>query len=419
MLAFLIATEGIFTGIKISILDVHRLIEIVIFLYFSKTIFHEINNNRFLYISTMFALSLFFLLSVKLFVVTFIYNESETYILSDMVRLFLMFMFFYLIYILLKNRKNSLNLILLFNLPIMLIAFMQFNLFPFSDMVWDFKNTYFQHNTLDVKFDDDAAFRTRVIGLYSYSIPLAYILSVNMIIGLYLFIKTEKPIYVLYLLFLGLITTFTLTRSILLSWIIVMSYIIIRIIKAKKIFLKLILISTLLISTFYLFNLYATYGSSFDRFTGVKDKSATGRIPLALTGAYASITHPFGLSKASYNEIKQEMYIIFHQENVLNFTSHNGIIQLTITYTLFVLFVLFIYMAQLSRILKKSLDKKMYIFSIISLLAYTVNALFHNNFIFIEDYYVMIFLAILAYEYDIQTKKEVLSQNNTDINKGI
>jgi len=412
MLSFLIATEGIFVGIKMSIIDIHRFIEIIIFLYFINTIIYEINHSKLLRIIFRFQLFLFLLLSLKLFTVTFIYEEISTSIFWDMARLFLMFMLFYLIFIYLKYMKNGLRIILLFNFPIMLIAFMQFNLFPFSDFAWDFKNTYFANNSVDLAMSNDAdtqtAFRTRVIGLYGFSIPLAYILSVNMIMTAYLYLKSNNFIYILYLVFLGVISIFTLTRSILLSWFVIMSYILFKFFKNTKFSTKVVSFIILLIFSIFAVNQFTSNSSSFNRLSGVEDASAAGRIPLALTGTYAMVSYPFGVSKNAYDDIKKEMFQIYHQTNILNFTSHNGIIQFGLTYTLIGFFVLAYFLMNIFRILRDTLDKEMYIFMLVAFFTYLVNALFHNNFIFVEDYYSMIILALLVYEYDLNTKNRGL-----------
>ncbi len=408
-IALILATEGILQGLKISGIDISRVLQVAVFIFLIKSFYFDINNNKALRTIFYFFIVMLLFLSLKMFVTTFYFNDLDMDIFFDAIRLILMMVSLYLTYYIIKKDMKYLNLILIFNLPIMLVAFFQFQMFPFSDIAWDIKFDYFNYQRVtfhgEGTLETNNSFRQRVIGLYATSIPLSYILVTNMIIGLYLYLKTNSKIYLLYFLFLGITSFFTLTRSVVLAFFILLIYVgYIGLVKSslKKKIYTIIIITVLSFASLFLLG---ESEGKLDRLSSSEGKSATGRLPLAITGAVALIKYPFGITDAKYDEVKKEMYQVLRHPNVLKFTSHNGLLNVGFTYTVFGLLYFIYFIFKMKKVLKQYLSPKMMQFFIVGTFAYFAHGLFHNNFIFVVEFYILIVLAIIANEYRIEREK--------------
>lgn len=404
LLLFLIAFEGAFGLIQIAGSSFPRLIQGIFFIFLFKEFIKDNNQNEVLfYINKLFFIFAI-LLALRLFTVTFIQGQYEFNIIIDFVRIFSIVIYTYLTYYLLKQDLNNLNIILLLNSFIMLVAFFQSNVTPLTDFAWDVRNNYFPMNTIG--YEDNITFRKRVTGVYTTSIPLAYVLTTNMILSMYMFIKTKFNLYVIYFIFLGAIAVFSQTRSVFLSWIVLSIYLIYLTFFKLTIFKKILLVIFMIFTTFYAMNTYIKNQDKLDRITSIHGASAEGRLPLAVTGLYTIIKHPFGVSKVDYNEAKKEMYAIYHMPNILQFSSHNGLINVGFKYTLLGIFVFIYFVFYIRSILRESsISKEMRLFFLVGVIAYFANSLFHNAFIVIDDFYGLILLAIIAYEYSLGKEK--------------
>lgn len=386
---FLIATEGLFAEYKIV-----RLIELTFFIYILRYFHEDLNRNKVILTTFNFTILLLLMLCLKLFTITFIYYQVDFDIFISAIRLILMFMVFYTIYFIISKDIKYLNLLLVLNFPILLVAFFQSDLTPLTDFAWDLKFNYFRGPPEDTPW-----YRTRVNGLYEYAIPLGYVLVTNMIISSYLYKKFGTNIYFYYFIFLGIISAFTLTRSVMLSWGIVFIYMIYLSMKKTNIVKKSMFILTLFAIISYGANVYIENTDSFDRLSSTSDQSAQGRLPLAITGMYTLIMHPFGLTDKEYKIAKEEMYAIYQNKNILDFASHNGLLNLGFVYTFIGLLSFFLYILYVMILTRDRFDKDNKIFFTVAVFAYLGNAMFHNNFIFYMDFYGFILLAILAFEY--------------------
>lgn len=403
LIAFLIATEGIFVGHKIVGIDIFRILEVFLFLFLLKKIYFDLQDKQqIIGLYTKFFLGFILLLFLKLGVLLFFKDELNTDIFRAIFRLLVMYIYLYLTYYLITKRFNFVKVILWINFPILLIAFLQFHFFSTSDFFWAIKDNFFSANTVSVMIDDVGTSwqRSRVVGLYSYAITLAYIIVTNLLLVVYLYVKERNIIYFLYFLFLFILSILTMTRSLVISASILLIYMIIISMKTRtnsfhKLLIGLILGITLVYSSTFI----VSNSNLFSRIESVQDGSASGRLPLAVTGVYTILHNPLAVSKKDDQEAKEEMYRVFHHPNILIYTSHNGLIQLGFEYTLFgiLLFVYFIYI--LNKRVLSILSRELRLYFIIAIIAYLGNSLFHNAFIFYSDFPIMIIFAILAYEY--------------------
>jgi len=405
ILIFFLAFEGVFSTVSVAGIGISRFIEFIFFLSFSKYFIRDMYKNKVILITVKLMILFGIFLCLKIFVVFILQTEVETKILTTFVRLFFIIFPFYSVYFLM-NRYGIIiiKMILLLNFPIMLIGWFQSDITPFTEFGWYIKETFFPWSQV---FLENESFRKRVTSVYTFSIPLAYTITVNILLTTYLFVKTKSNIYFIYFLFLGSVAVFTLTRSVVLSWIAMFLYYLFIFLMNKRVNVIKRVLTIILITIFsiYAINIYNDNAKRFSRITTTKGTSAQGRVPLLLTGAYTLIVHPFGVSTNDYDFEKKEMYQIFHVEDILNFPAHNGLINIGFEYTTFGLIVFLLYILIIYRILKNYFSKEMYIYFTYAFFVYMANSFFHNNFIFIQDFYVLIFLGILAYEYDVQKQK--------------
>lgn len=404
LLLFLIAFEGVFGEYKVGGIGVVRMIEICFFLMVFNQFLND-SRNKILSSTNWIFLIFIILLILKFFTITFIFRSIELDIVLDIIRIITLVIHLYLMFYLIRRNYKNINIIIGFNLLIMFIAFFQSGLTPLTDWAWAIKYDYFDSGWEG--FEDSIFFRKRVIGLYLSSIPLAYVLVGNMILGLYMNIKTNKNVYIIYFVFLGLISIFSLTRSVVLSWIVLFLFIIIRYLATSKISIfkkglfALVVFGILIYSTaFYLDNM-----SKLERISSVSGDSATGRIPLAITGLYATFRYPMGPSEAQYQNAKLEMFKVFHHHHILDYGSHNGIVNIGLKYSLIGLIAFFIYMAKIrNRIEHSAISTEMRFFFLFAAIAYLVNSIVHNKFFVIDDFYGLVLIALIAYEYDLSLK---------------
>jgi hypothetical protein len=403
LLLFLFAFEGTMGSMKIAGISYPRIVESIIFIFLFKNYLDDISTNKVLNLINKVFGVLILLLALKLFTVTFLQDSLDMSIFIEAIRVVFLDIIIYLIYYVLINYKNTLQIILIVNSIIMLVAFFQSSLTPFTDIAWDLKNNYFSLNT--VGYDDNITFRKRVTGFYSTSIPLAYVLTMNMIITVYLYLKNKSNIYIMYFVFLGVIAILSLTRSVVLSWVVLFLYISFIGLTKAKITNKILFIILLFFSFSYATNIYLNNMDSLDRVTNTNGASAQGRLPLAITGLYATVKYPFGISKENYKIVKEEMYEILHNKNILKYSSHNGVVNIGLKYTFFGLIIFILFLFYMIKLIKQNLPSEMKYFFIVAFFAYLANSLFHNTFIIIDDFYGIILFSIIAYEYKINYTK--------------
>lgn len=404
LISFLIATEGIFSGHKIGFIDIHRLIEVIIFVAIFKSFIYDFKTNKFLRTIIITTILFILLLFIKLSVLVFIKNTLEISVFIDIVRLLLMIIYIYLIFFLIQKNSIYLKLILAINSIIFLIALLQFSIFPFSDYFWSIKDIYFNQNTpLEKLMHED---RTRIVGLYGYAIPLIYSLISSILVTLYLYIKERKQLYLWYFSFLSLVGILSLTRSFLLTLFILIVYLSYILLLKSKILTRVISLIFIVLVSLYALNFYQKQAEVFDRISDTDNASYSSRWPLAMTGLNTLIKNPFGATKKDVMKSKIEMNQVYNNPMIFEFPSHVAILQLGLKYTVLGI-LLFFYMSYYiyTRFIQH-FESSLKIFFVIAFLAYNANSLFHNPFIFLGDYFIFIIFAIMAVEWDNLTKEK-------------
>jgi hypothetical protein len=309
----------------------------------------------------------------------------------------------YLIFYAIKQNLNNLKIILFILIIIYTVAFFEFPVTPFTDLAWHIRFDYFGYN-VDPSMEH-SMLKTRVSALYSYAIPFTYSLISAGILTTYLFIKTENMLYFIVLIFIGIVGAMSLTRSVMIGIVILLLFLIFLRNKKRNNSIKY-LVSIIII--FVIGMQYLNNIDSFSRLSTDNDKSAQGRLPLAITGIYAVTMNPLGISQKHYQDYKQEMYLIYKNDNILYNSSHNGLLNLAFEYSLLALIVFLLCLYYFHKYIYKYNDtiRK---FIIISIIAYLSHAMLHNNFIFIKDFSIFIFVGIIFYE-------DYLNSSNKQLN---
>jgi hypothetical protein len=410
VLIYFLAFQGVYSNTSFAGVGINRIVEFVFFAFVAKSFLVDMQHNKVITMTVRLLAIFGLLLCLKIFVIFVFEAEIDMSLFKDLIRLPFIIFPFYLVFYLMNRGVKIVQLLLLINFPIMLVAFFQAQITPFTDLAWDLKFNTFGANSVGI--DDTPWFRARVTGLYPTSITLAYALVSNIILSSYLYVKSRNSLYLLYFFFLGLICFLSLTRSAVLSWAIMLLYLGYKSLMVESLIQKVVAAGVLSALLLYGLNVYTENISTFSRVTSTEDKSAEGRIPLALTGIYTLAHYPLGISETSYSAAKKEMFDIFHVANILIYESHNGFINIGFEYTLFGLFFFALYLWLLHSMIKKHFSKELQGFFRVSFFAYAANAFFHNNIIFIQDFSALSVLALVAYEYTRHSDKEKLHVQN-------
>jgi hypothetical protein len=187
LLIYFLAFQGVYSHSSLAGIGINRLVEFVFFVFVAKSFVADLQHNKVITMTVRLLAIFGLLLSLKIFV-TFVFEaEIDMSLFKDLIRLPFILFPFYLVYYLMNRGVNIIQMLLLFNFPIMLIAFFQAEITPLTDLAWDLKFNAFGANSVGI--DDTPWFRARVTGLYATSIPLAYVLVTNIILCSYLYVK--------------------------------------------------------------------------------------------------------------------------------------------------------------------------------------------------------------------------------------
>ena len=404
-IAVTVGLNNIVIGYKVAGISIDRIMQIFIFIFIFKHFTKDLKdkNLKFVEIIILWFLILIIFNNFSLL----IQNEDKITLMTftrDTIRVFMYGIFTYLVYYLLKNDMKKLNIILLIQFSAVLLAFFQNPMTPLTDWSQQLKMNYFLVNMMQADqewynaFMDDTNYNfMRVSGPYGQVVTMSYTLVVSAILTTYMYLSTNKKIYIYFLLFLFLVSVMSLTRSAVGGIFIMLLFI-----AGKE---KVYFIGLLALGIIYMLFFGDFDYSNLDNYTRVistDDTSAQGKVPIWITGIATIIMYPFGITDMDYMSVKELMYSIYKNEDILRYPSHNGIINLGFQYTILgvFLFVYFIYrLCKMSNILTKK-ERKFWLFAFF---AYLFQQSFHNNGIFYVEFNVLIILAL--YLVEINSKK--------------
>ncbi|RRS30909.1 MAG: hypothetical protein P794_05240 [Epsilonproteobacteria bacterium (ex Lamellibrachia satsuma)] len=405
IIAITLAVNNIFIGYKIMGISFDRILLGVLFVISLKSFLYDIKTNKYLRLVVIFFIIFF---ALNLLKSSYLVLACDEYNISNMIRssfrILTMLIFFYLSFFLISRSSNyRLFKYMLFILFLaFLLAFFQSYLTPFTEIANKIINFFFSVNMdenmselIASNIEYGSTWELRTTGPYGSTITLSYALASAGLLSTYLYKKTEEKIYIYMLLFILVVAVLSMTRSVIITQIILVFY---SMFSVKNRLGKLVITLAILIMP-YLFYLYL---DSFERVLDLNETSASGKIPLIITAIYALLLSPLGVCSTIYEEARHFMYEIFHTEEILKYTAHNGIVNIGFEYTVigYLLFFYFFYLLfKASKKLRKS-DRKLWVALIV---AYFFQQSFHNMGLFVGDFPVLLILAL--YIFDISLSK--------------
>lgn len=412
-IALLLGLNNILIGYKIFGISVDRLLELFIFIYLIKFFIFNIKKNyhfnlvfRIILLLIIFKLFNFFSIILQNGDVTFLELTRE------ITRPIFMFIFFSLAYYLFQKDEKYIKYTFVVYMLAFTLAFFQNYLTPYTREALEIKLLFFANNMqgeFAEKFLSTANsssfnldnYLGRITGPYGQTITLTYSLITAALLLAYYYYKTKKIAYYFMYLFVMIIGILSLTKSVIIPTIllfILISFFNIKL--SKKIFTFLIL---LLISVFL--SVFTLNNNYFERIFDFSDQSSSGRFPLAITGLVALLKYPLGITDDNYYKVKEEMFLIFHHKNILYNDAHNGFINFGFNYTLLGYFILFYFIFKIAKSVNRHLTKKDKIFWFLLFLFYSIHQSFHNTAFLVDDFNIMILLALLVNKLDNSQKR--------------
>jgi len=409
--------ENIFAGYKIYGVPFYRGVQFIIFIYFLRGYVADllsVSHHRVLRLFTIVVMSFIVLFLFS----TFLKIPDSTYFIRHSFRLISMIMVFYITYRMISSNYKLLNIVLLIQGVSFVVAFFQFHGSPFVDEAWWLKMELFINNVdgNDLLVMNQLVNRERIAGIHSFAITLSYSLLSASFLSLYLYIKTNNKMYYMFFVFCGLVILMSLTRSAVAGYMVVFLWSIFYMYqnadkRNKSLFISFVFVILLVVLYFsygFLIQLNEAELLLVGRMIDFTEGSAGGRIPLLIAGVLTLLYDPLGFMPERYEEVKMLVYDMFGNRAVYEFSPHNGFITIGLRYTLLGLLVFVFFVVSIIKMIKLSvLNRYVKQFFIVSLFAYMVNVFFHNNIIFIQDFFIITFFSVIAYEVNLLYKTEL------------
>ena len=413
LIAILLGVDNVFISFRVGSISYDRLLEFVLFFLFFKSYLLEIKTNPFFKKYNTFLL-LFTVLQALIGLRLAIAGKIEfkdVYI--GLFKCFSFIVFSYLFLLIAKKDIKYINIILLLHFSICIFAFLQHPISPLAPQMLEIKKSLIA----SVQFDGQLANleregqyisgghgdRFRLAGPFLSTINFAYFAISSVIISFYMYLRYRKRFYLILLAVLFVASLLTQTRSLLLAEIcLVFGYFFFAPLKKHGLY-KLAMVTGALIAVLFVYtgkDLLTTGNSRIVKVEG------DNRPLLWVTGFYAVMNYPLGITKQDYFEIKKEMFRKYGNPAVLNLASHNGLVNIGIQYSIFGYLLFFFFVLFLLKHINL-LEPKYIVYFRLALFSYLINASFHNNFILIADYPSLMVLMLISVDYYQRTKLEV------------
>ncbi|MER3373033.1 MAG: hypothetical protein RIM83_00185 [Allomuricauda sp.] len=410
IIALLLAFDNVFIKFRLGdIISIDRALEFAFFFILFKPYVKALKTNSFFRGWNAFLVAfaiIQFLVNLRILVL----NEIETkYVFIDLFKGFSFIVFSALFFLMAQRNLKYVNIVLIGHFLICLFAILQHPISPFASEMLELKKFLFS-STLDSDRISGAierenayisggyADRFRLAGPFASTISFSYFAIASFCITFFMYVKTKKRIYMAFLGVLFICSILTQTRSLMLGELVIVGgYFFFVPHKKRPFYQSAMVVSGLVLS------LFIAIGQDYflpknSRLTKLSSEGQSDSRPLLwLTGVTAAMTYPLGVSKKEYKTVKQDMYHKFGQTSILHLTSHNGIINVGIYYSLLGYVLLFMLVKFLLEHNKKS-NSIMRVIFILFLLGYATHISFHNNIFLSADYPFFMVLMLLGLE---------------------
>ena len=426
LIAFVLGIDQIFINFKLVGMSYDRWLEFGLFFFFFKSYLLELKTSPFFKNWNTFII-LFALLQLLINLKLAIMGKKEfEFVYTEFIKCFSFLVFSFLFLLIAKKDVKYVNFLVFIYFAICIFGFLQHPLSPFASQMLEIKKSLFataeseriltKLNTEGVYIEGGYGDRFRLAGPFVTSINFAYFAISAVIINFYLYLRHKKRIYLFYIAILIIASFFTQTRSLLLAEIVlIFGFLFFGPFKRQGLY-KMVMVGGLMLALLFVYigKDYINTGGS--RITKISDgKHGDPRPVLGLTGAYAVVNYPLGIMSEDYMNIKKEMFAKYGHPVILRMPSHNGLINIGFRYS-FLGYILFFFLVLFLLRFINLLEPKYTIFFKLALVAYAINASFHNNFVLSEDYTFLVVLMLIPLE--ISTENNLLVKNNqTEIKK--
>lgn len=424
LIALLLAIDNIFINFKVSGISYDRLLEFVLFFYFFKSYLLEIKINPFFKKWNTFII-LFALLQLFVNFKLAILGEIEfELVYTEFVKCFSFLVYSYLFLLIAKKDMKYVNIIVFIHFLICVFAFLQHPLSPIAPQMFEFKKLLYasviDDPAMGILMNEEAYIsgglgnRFRLSGPFPHSISFSYFAISSFVINFYMYLKYKRKFYLVFLIVLFLASLLSQTRSLLLAEIfLVFGYLFFAPFKRHGLY-KLAMVTGALIAIFFVYaakNLLTTGNS---RITNISEKGGESDVrPLLwVTGVYAVILHPLGISDQDYMEVKMEMFRKYGNPGILTLSSHNGLINMGFHYSFLGYFLFFFFISFLLSYINLLEPKYVVVFRLV-LISYLLHTSFHNNFILNADYPFLMVLMLISV--DAYNKNNLLEKTDRSV----
>ncbi len=385
-----------------------RWLEFMLFFVFIKSYLTEIKTNPFFKSWNTFIV-LFAILQLIINLKMAIWGNLEFEIVyTEFIKCFSFITFSYLFLLIAKKDIKYVNFLVFIHFAICIFAFLQHPLSPLASEMLEIKRSLYASaeserilgklKTEGVYIEGGYGDRFRLAGPFVTSINFAYFAISSVIINFYLYLKYKKRIYLFYLAVLLVASLFTQTRSLLLAEIIlIFGFLFFGPFKRQGLY-KIAMIVGVSMSLLFVYTAKDYISTGDSRLTKISEgQHGDGRPLLWLTAAYTVMNYPLGITPENYMEIKKEMFAKYGHPIILVMPSHNGLINIGFHYS-FLGYILFFFLVIFLLRYINLLEPKYTVFFKLALVAYAINASFHNNFILSEDYTIYLVLMLIPLE---------------------
>lgn len=428
LIAILLGVDNVFIRLRIGSISYDRLIEIFLFVILFGAYLKELRTNPFfkkwnIYLVAFGLLQL--VINLKLAVVGSIPFE-EVY--EDFFKCFSFIVFSFLFLLIAKKDLKYLNILLFVHFLICVFAFLQHPFSPIAAQMLEIKRLLYASvegdrligrlETEEVYIAGGYSDRFRLAGPFASTITFSYFALSSVFISFYLYLKSKKRIYLWMLVTLLTASLLTQTRSLLLAEIfLIFGYLFFNPGRKHALY-KFGIVTFSVLALTFAFTVKDGLTDGNSRITRLSSGGEGDSRPLLwLTGVYAVINYPLGITYDDYETIKKEVYYKTGSAAVLFLSSHNGIINIgfhysMLGYLLFIFLVLF-----LLRYIQTLGDKFRLYFKLV-FISYLIHISFHNNFFLNADYPFLMVIMLIGLEYSMEKISRTEQKSNL-YSKGI
>lgn len=424
LIALLLAVDNVFVHFRVSSLSIDRLLEFALFFFLFKSYLSEIKSNPFFKNWNTF-LILFGLLQLFINLKLAISGKLEfEFVYIGFIKCFSFLVYSFLFLIIAKKGARYVNIIVFVHFAICVFALLLHPISPMASQMLEIKKLLYASSEIisdTDTFETEAAYisgglgdRYRLSGPFASSIGFSYFAISSFALNLYMYLKYKRKLYIVFLAVLFVASLLSQTRSLLLGEIcLVFGYLFFAPIKRHGLY-KLALVTSAVIAVLFIYTSRGLFTAGNSRITNISTGGESDVRPLLwVTGLYAVMNHPLGITDKEYMEAKKDMFRKYGHPGILSLSSHNGLINIGFHYSFLGYILFFFFLLFLLRYINL-LEPKYIVFFRLVLFSYLIQISFHNN-IFLSSNYPFLMVLMLINIEQLKLKSDSKLNENQEI----